>query len=65
MGIMYSEFVAVAKMPAPSFAAPALALAPAAAEEAALVEPLLIFREPRMPPTTPPAMTRTATGVPI
>lgn len=51
----------MANIPAASFALAELA---AAAEEvAALLE--LLFREPKMPPTTAPAMISIATGIPI
>jgi hypothetical protein len=63
-GIMYSLFVAVANIPAASFALAELA----AAEEAAAVlddDEELFFRAPRIPPTTAATMTRTARGTPI
>lgn len=49
-------------MPCANFALAELAAAAEAETELALL--LLLFLVPRMPPTTAPAMTRTATGMP-
>jgi hypothetical protein len=64
MGIMNSLLVAVAKRPEPIFSLELEPEPPEELEEEEEEEELDFLRVARMAPTTPPAMTRSRTGIP-